>query len=234
VFDFLLDEDPVYEIVKDKYDVVQAALTASRQTSFMQWSESPSNEVVLELQQRLSSYKKIDVSTDDVYKLLKGPPREVFEYNRITINGCTFVTHDHDGKGNTSRQHCFYVNAQQRKEFNSDDVAKDRIEYPIARIESIYSFNSTNVLSLAKHYTVLRIRALDYMHKSNFTINQKKTKQAKPSTLPHIHISEQDHQPIINAVTVKPYNIALWPADPFKHSNDWLAVWIAPHHGDTL
>jgi hypothetical protein len=215
VYDFLLSEDPFYSTLCAFYE----RATNKRDKLLDEWDPSPAQR--LALIQELSEKFNILLTSSELTQVLKGPPLAAKEYKRMEINGVTFVTHAYQRlNGQRDREHIFYVNQHQMDEFNNGRVSKDQIKYPVGRIDRILSISSSAVLRVAKHYYVLRIRNFQYL--ANHV-----------SQLPHVAATGET-QPFINAATVRPYNIALWPANARVVTERLLAVWIDPQHGDTL
>ena len=169
-----------------------------------------------------SALAKVITNVQLLELIAKGPPLNVYEHKRVTINDVTFVTHSYERcKGRRSRKICFYTTPSQKDAFANPQAT---INYPIARIDRILVVQSTHLLQFMSAYKLLKVR------------NYKYVKEGHASELPYVDMLSQaetnNNQPFINANTVKPYNVALWPASANKLTKRFLAVWINPHHED--
>lgn len=221
VFQFLLREDPLYVIIADEYERSHRHEATPNNIEIWQISFQSISSIIQKVRDKLQK----EVSAEELRQLLKGPPKRAVEYKRMEVNGVVFVTSRYESaKGRRSRRFCFYVNSHQQTLFNDFTVNKDTIEYPIGAIERILQIKNTDSLRLQTCYTVLRIRNYKYLPK-----HVSKLPYVEPLSI----AATVATQPIIDAASIKPYNVALWPATADRVTNRFLAVWIDPQHGDT-
>lgn len=221
IFDFLLNEDPLFSVIGDEY---KRCHPAWKKIGMLVEIWKPNTQSLLTMI-AAAKEKQINVTSDQLMKLLTGPDRNAVEYKRMSVNGIVFVTGDFQkSKGRRSRNICFYVNSKQRNQFLDPKIPNDQIRWPIAAIERILLVKSTPLLSHQKIYKLLRIQNHAYQ-------------AAHPTQLPHVQPVLRKLtvrvQPIVDAMCIKPYNIALWPANAHALTDKFVAVWIDPQHGDT-
>jgi hypothetical protein len=218
IYNFLLDEDPVYSIISDEYKE-RNPTWQKKGRKVEEWVESVPETCKKRMREKIEEVLKVSISEEQLVELMKGPSVEVMRYNRFESNGTTFVT---DGwekeKGRLARKHCFYLNQKQIDEIK----AGNRPNIPIARIHHIYQIKiASNIPTLRKTYQLLAINNFKYL-------------DAHATQLPHVsplsRIATEQTQPIIQCGAVRPYNIALWPANYVKDNKRYVAVWIDAHH----
>lgn len=225
VYDFILNEDPLFSIIGDEY---RATHRNWKQTGMIVESWTPNADSLMTMQQTILATLKINITHAEIMQLLVGADRNAMEYDRIQLNQTEFVTSSHQqAKGRRSRNVCFFSNQQQQDEYVNSTSRQDKINYPIGVIDRILLVKSTSILRFQTIYKVFRIQNYEYLTKE----------PPHPSSLPHVkpiprHLTVQV-QPIIDVMSVKPYNVALWPALATTSNGKFLAVWIDPQHGDT-
>jgi hypothetical protein len=220
VYNFLLDEDPLYSIISDEYKA-RNPTWERKGRKVEEWVKTVPETSKVAMREKIEEMLNVSISEEQLVELMRGPSQEVIRYSRFESNGTTFVTEGWEKeKGRLARKHCFYLNQKQ-----IDDMKEGkRPHIPIARLHHIYQIsiaNNINMPSLRRTYHLLAINNFQYL-------------ADHPTQLPHVtplsRSATERTQPIIQCEAVRPYNIALWPANYVKDNKHYVAVWIDAHH----
>jgi hypothetical protein len=209
IFRYLISNDTSLTILNDEF---QRANPTYRQGKIVFRLWKPSNDSMFNVLEKLRVlHNRNDITDVDVMLMIKGPPREVHEFHRFSVNGVTFCTRSKESaKARCTRRFLYYRNEGAK---GNDGTVINKM---VAQVERIYQVLSTSCMKTQTLHTLIRVKNYQYVDGEH------------PSQLPHVEPAVANYDlfkgmPVINANDVFPVNIACWPAS-LAANNTFLVV----------